>query len=451
LDILTKRGEIFGEDFVNQLQNTCIHKKETQFQISSPILQIRRNTNLISNPNSKFMPLLHSKFVNPILAYTDCITLESNWEKIINILEIETENKPINLLTTINRLKSIYIFKNLSELKLMNFAKLMQKRKYNAEQSIIEENTCGDEFFMITKGRVKITQNGLLLRECEEGNCFGEVSLIYNEQRTATVTAITSVVCYVISKNDFDSIIDKEIRENLKSKIALQNTSITISDLYYLKTLGKGRLGLVMMVHNKRNFYALKAMKYKDINSKSKSGKSKLHVISEYIMNEKNLKLILDHPFIQKTVKTLKNEEFLFFLNEFINGKNFLDYLNERKMFKNLEETKFYTSCLITILEYLHKKNICHRDFQPGSIMMEKNGYLKMIDFGTAKFMNNFTHTTIGTPHYMAPEVILGQGYSTSCDFWSLGVSIYQIFFGSVPFGKNNHDVLEIYREILNK
>lgn len=379
------------------------------------------------------------------------MTFESTWEKIITIMEVQTEDKPFNLLSRINRLKQIIIFKSLSQIKLMMLAKVMKKKKYIEEQVIIEENTIGDEFFMITKGRVKITQNATLIRECEEGNCFGEISIINNDYRSATVTALTNVVCYVLSKADFDTIIDKDVRESLKLKIALQDTLISLNDLFYLKILGKGRFGLVCMVHNRKNIYTLKAIKYKNIVNKSTFTNFKSYNLSKFLMNEKNIKLMLDHPFIEKTVKTLKNDDFLFFLNEFINGKNMHDYILDRKGFKNLDETRFYTACLLLILEYLHKKNICHRDFQPSNFMIDKNGYVKLIDFGISKIINDFTHTTIGTPHYMAPEVILGQGYSTSCDFWSLGVTIFEIFYGTVPFGKMNKDILEIYRDILHK
>jgi cGMP-dependent protein kinase len=127
------------------------------------------------------------------------------------------------------------------------------------------------------------------------------------------------------------------------------------------------------------------------------------------------------------------------------------DYLTERKYLRNSYETKFYISSLLIIIDYLHKKNIAHRDLKPSNIMIDKTGYLKMIDFGTSKCVTDFMQTIIGTPHYIAPEILVGKGYSLSSDFWSLGICMYEIYYGCYPFGNNATDILEVYKEVLHK
>jgi cGMP-dependent protein kinase len=74
-----------------------------------------------------------------------------------------------------------------------------------------------------------------------------------------------------------------------------------------------------------------------------------------------------------------------------------------------------------------------------------------MIDFGTAKVLYDYTNTTIGTPHYIAPEVLKGKCYSLSCDFWSIGICMYEIFYGFYPFGRGAKDVMDVYQEIIYK
>jgi cGMP-dependent protein kinase len=103
------------------------------------------------------------------------------------------------------------------------------------------------------------------------------------------------------------------------------------------------------------------------------------------------------------------------------------------------------------MLDYLQKKYIAHRDIKPSNIMIDTNGYLKMIDFGTAKILKDYTSTIIGTPHYIAPEILQGKGYSLSCDFWSLGICMFEIFYGIYPFGNNANEVIDIYKDVLKK
>lgn len=81
--------------------------------------------------------------------------------------------------------------------------------------------------------------------------------------------------------------------------------------------------------------------------------------------------------------------------------------------------------------------------------MIDDQGYPKMIDFGTAKIVTGRTYTTVGTPHYMSPETILGSGYNFLADWWSLGVIIYELLYGEVPFGEDEEDTQAIYQKIL--
>ena len=168
-------------------------------------------------------------------------------------------------------------------------------------------------------------------------------------------------------------------------------------------------------------------------------------------MNERKVMLSLDHHFVVKMVKSMHNEHFCFFLMEYVNGKSLAEYLSMRAMKYNIFETQFYIGSLVLILEYLQSKHIAHRDIKPNNIMIDSNGYLKMIDFGTAKILTDYTSTVIGTPHYIAPEILRGKGYSTSCDFWSVGICMYEIFYGVYPFGQFASEVIEIYKDILYK
>ena len=391
-----------------------------------------------------------------LIAYPDCITLESEVHVLCKILKITmlsetilrmSTKKQFNIYGRINKLKRVDLFKHLSVKTLEILANAMVKNKYSYKDIIVKEGSEGESFFLISKGRVRVSVKDKFIRDLESGSCFGEVVLLSsNTKRTATITAIEKkVTCYEISKTEFDKLItDKNIIDYMKKKLALQDTSIELKDLQLVKFLGKGKFGNVNLVHNNKYIYAIKAVSRKSVD--------KQKILARYFVNERRIMLALDHPFIIKMVKSLKNKDYCFFLMEFVNGINLDDYLSRRNSSKKkLEETKFYIACMLIILEYLQNKQIAHRDIKPSNIMISDNGYLKMIDFGTAKVLTDYTHTVIGTPHYISPEILLGKGYSLSCDFWSVGICMYEIFYGVFPFGEHANEVMEIYKDIVHQ
>ena len=396
-----------------------------------------------------FQDYINKDISDQIVAYPDCITLEASIDDLAKVMKIDlNKEKPYNILRYINKLKKSYLFKNLSENTLEAIAKNMKKEKFNKGDVIIQEGTSGNTFYLISKGKVTITKEGKPLRVLDTGECLGEKSLLSNDSlRTASAIAEDKVICYVIYKKEFDMILkDENTREYLLKKLALQNTDIQLSDLYYIKFLGKGKFGSVSLVHNQQNIYAIKAISIKMV--------EKEKMLWKYFVNERNIMLSLDHPFIVKMVKSLRNKKYCFILMEFVNQINLdehLSNLSRRKSKKNIYETQFYIGSILLMLEYLQKKYIAHRDIKPSNIMIDANGYLKMIDFGTAKVLKDYTSTIIGTPHYIAPEILQGKGYSLSCDFWSLGICMYEIFYGIYPFGNTANEVIDIYKEVLKK
>ena len=422
-ELYAKKGDIIGESQIKLIENTL-----------SPFL----------------------------LAYPDCITFEAHVEDVCKLLDIiqqplviatkasliEQDNAKdqLDFIGRISKLKKVGLFQNLSEKTLETIAKAMKTKKFILNDIIVEEGTVGDSFYLISQGRVRVTSQGKTLRDLDEGNYFGEVALLDpNEKRTASITAIDeTVILYEISKNEFDLlIVDNNIKSHMKTKLALQITSIELNDLFYIKFLGKGKFGNVNLVHNTKHIYAIKAVSRREV--------EKQNLLAKYFLNERRVMLALDHPFIIKLVKTLKNDLFCFFLLEYVNGINLDEYVSSTTKKRNVYKTQFYIGSMLIMLEYLQNKMIAHRDIKPSNMMVNSNGYLKMIDFGTAKVLNDYTNTVIGTPHYISPEILQGKGYSLSCDFWSVGVCMYEIFYGAYPFGHYANDVIEIYKEILHK
>jgi cGMP-dependent protein kinase len=115
-------------------------------------------------------------------------------------------------------------------------------------------------------------------------------------------------------------------------------------------------------------------------------------------------------------------------------------------------QAQFYTGSLVLVLEETSERNIVYRDLKPENVMLDAQGYLKLIDFGIAKKLEEGkpkTFTMIGTPHYMAPEVMRGHGYSTEIDIWSLGVMLFEFVCGYLPFADELDEPTEVCTAVL--
>ena len=406
--IIAKRSQLFGEDYLDNKNS------------------VKRYT---------------------IYAEGECRVMKLLIKDALKAMNIKIKsNKIISFLEHLNYMQKTEMFRNTSINKLIQICSLMKKEKFDPNEYIFEKGSKADKFYVIKKGSVIVWRDEKRIRELEKGNCFGELALLSNEPRSATLQAKDYCTLYVLEKNDFINSIDKKLLEYLNVKMSLlDDFNMSLKDFYFCKNLGQGKFGEVSLVHNNKHFYAIKCVDRKEAEKQK-------HLI-KYFLEERRVLLELDHPFIMKLVRTFKNKENIFFLTNFINGKGLGKYLETKKekTFRNKEETRFYISFLYVILDYLNSKGIAHRDLKPENIMINTQGYLQLIDFGTAKKIKDFTCTIIGTAYYISPEILSGKGYSYSCDYWSVGIIAFEIYYNYYPFGNEANDPMEVYREVLKK
>jgi len=214
---------------------------------------------------------------------------------------------------------------------------------------------------------------------------------------------------------------------------------LQLSDFEEGVTLGTGSFGRVKFCVHKttETIWAIKMLK--------KSEVVRLQQV-EHMLSEKAILQEMDHPFIVRMTATFQDPRYLYMVLEYIIGGEFFSHLRKAGRFEN-NFAKFYAAHITLVFEYLHKQDIIYRDLKPENLLLEKNGYLKITDFGFAKKVQFKTYTLCGTPEYIAPEVLLNKGHGRGVDWWTLGILIYEMLCGQPPFVDD--DPMGIYQQIL--
>ena len=232
-----------------------------------------------------------------------------------------------------------------------------------------------------------------------------------------------------------------EDKDKDKEKSRKKKMKIKVKDYDKLKTVGLGSYGRVRLCKQKKtgNVYVMKILKKNEIIKQKQVD----HVYSEF-----NILSSLKHPFIVQLVGyNFEDPKYIYFIMEYIQGGELFTLLRTKGSFP-VPQAKFYLAHIITIFEYLHSKNIVYRDLKPENILINKNGYLKLTDFGFAKQLENEkTYTLCGTPEYLAPEIILNKGHGKPVDWWTLGILLYEMLVGIDPF--SDDDPMKTYQKIL--
>ena len=384
----------------------------------------------------------NQKTRNDLIAEPDCLLCEVNTDAFLKATGYSFKDL-INRSDIIEMLKNVRLFKSLSQSKINLIASKVKFESFKDKDKIILAGDDGTKLYILKEGKADIWVKGNFIRTLNENEYFGERTLFFKEPRSATVTANGDVEVIALEKDDFKLVLENNLKEYLINRLALQDDSVQLKDLTYIKELGQGNFGAVCMVKNKKTkcMYAIKAVSKVQIEHEK---------LIENIEMEKGVLLKIDHPFIVKLVKSLKNNKHLFYLMEYVRGKELWDVIREIGLL-NKVQCQFYAASVMLAIDYLHSRKIVYRDIKPENIIVCDSGYLKVIDFGTAKEIEDRTSTILGTPHYMAPEVILGEGYTNAYDFWSCAVCMYEFVAGGVPFGENADDPMQVYLAIINE
>ena len=261
--------------------------------------------------------------------------------------------------------------------------------------------------------------------------------------------------------------IKKEIynQEVIKYRKAREKQSIR--DYESLAIIGRGAFGEVHVCREKKTgkIYAIKKIKKQVLIIKNQIR----HVINEQIIMSK-----ASTPWIVELKSSFQEGDYLYLVMEYLPGGDLMNLLIEKDILTE-KEAKFYISELILAVESIHNLDCIHRDIKPDNILIDKNGHIKLSDFGLAKisdklyekedekyknFLKNksndkntkMTHnknfSCVGTAYYVAPEVLKKSGYDKDIDWWSVGIILYEMLVGYAPFCSK--ETTEVCYKVLN-
>ena len=168
------------------------------------------------------------------------------------------------------------------------------------------------------------------------------------------------------------------------------------------------------------------------------------------VHEEREILSKVNHQLVITFKGAFQDQAYLYLLTDFVPGGELYSLLTQ-KGHLSTTETRFYAAEIAVALSYLHSEDILHRDLKAENVLIAASGHIKLTDFGCAKRLKQGekTFSLVGTPHYLAPEIIQRSGHTFAADWWALGILLYELLLGVSPFEAATP--YELYTKIISK
>ncbi|XP_074653790.1 protein kinase C iota type-like [Tubulanus polymorphus] len=212
---------------------------------------------------------------------------------------------------------------------------------------------------------------------------------------------------------------------------SVDSNHLGLRDFELLRVIGRGSYAKVLQVELKKTkrIYAMKVIKKELVNDDDED--------IDWVQTEKHVfETASNHPFLVGLHSCFQTSSRLFFVIEFVNGGDLMFHMQRQRRLPE-EHARFYSAEICLALSFLHERGIVYRDLKLDNVLMDSEGHIKLTDYGMCKEglrPGDLTNTFCGTPNYIAPEILRGEEYSFSVDWWALGILMFEMLAGRSPF-----------------
>eukprot|EP01083_Nonionella_stella_P086295 239690_1 len=335
-------------------------------------------------------------------------------------------------------------------------AEALEEQLFPDSLEIVTQGKKGDTFYIVKTGMavVSVKEKGETsskeVQTLKSGDYFGERALLTDDTRAATVTVKGGPMeCLVLDRAAFDRLLGP-LKTILQRQVATYDADakenndrvlqkITYEDLTCLGTLGRGAFGHVKLMKHKesKETYAMKSVSKALIVYKGQK---------DHIRNERKILMRLKGHYFVNLCQTFNTQDHIHFVMEPALGGELFTLLRDKTHFSE-PTARFYAATVVLAFEYLHARHIIYRDLKPENLLLDKDGYIKMTDFGFAKVVRDRTWTLCGTPDYLAPEMVSGAPHGKGVDWWTVGILIFEMLASYPPFYAS--DQMKTYKKII--